>query len=271
MKPLVCAVLLLAAVRPACVLAGLGATEVTLDYIAKEAEQRAHKPYRSRKADLPEFLRAEHLDYDKYRQIEFRHDKALVGCRKTCHSASSFFIPAIFTRSRCMSMSSRSRMSSRSALCRIFSITRGLHIPNQIPADTGYAGFRILYRAERGRTNGMNWARFWARVIFGCWAKASVTACRRAGWRWIAASRIARRNFPFSPIGGWANRIATMTELRLYAILDSVSCAGAYEFLIRPAKPPSRHRSDSLFPRDGQSQGGGCRTESRSKPSASRR
>src|SRR5678815_6048734 len=53
------------------------AAEVNLAYVAKRAEQRAHKPFHSPRADLPEVLRADKLDYDKYREIEFRHDKAL--------------------------------------------------------------------------------------------------------------------------------------------------------------------------------------------------
>src|SRR5260370_7850467 len=51
--------------------------DVSLDYVAKKAEQRARKPFHSPRADLPDILRAAKLGYDKYREIEFRHDKAL--------------------------------------------------------------------------------------------------------------------------------------------------------------------------------------------------
>jgi len=53
------------------------AVQVTLDYVAKKAEERARKPFRSPRADLPAVLRQENLDYDKFREIEFRHDQAL--------------------------------------------------------------------------------------------------------------------------------------------------------------------------------------------------
>src|SRR5689334_20074514 len=49
--------------------------DVNLDYVAKRAEQRAHKPFHSPRADLPDILRADKLNYDMYREIEFRHDK----------------------------------------------------------------------------------------------------------------------------------------------------------------------------------------------------
>ena len=51
--------------------------QVPLDYVAKKAEERARKPFRSPRLDLPAVLRQNNLDYDKYREIEFRHERAL--------------------------------------------------------------------------------------------------------------------------------------------------------------------------------------------------
>jgi hypothetical protein len=76
MKRLVCWVLIAAAL-PVGRLAAYEYAEVTLDYVAAKAQQRAQKPFHSPKADLPDFLRQDKLDYDKYREIEFRHENAL--------------------------------------------------------------------------------------------------------------------------------------------------------------------------------------------------
>lgn len=92
-----CLTFLLVATWPGLVHARQEAVQVTLDYVAKKAEERAQKPFRSPRADLPDVLKK--LDYDSYREIEFRHDQALWS-RKTCRSAWSFFIPVTFTRSR---------------------------------------------------------------------------------------------------------------------------------------------------------------------------
>src|SRR5580698_4496972 len=62
--------------------AGTESAEVTLDYVAKKAEERARKPFRSPRHDLPEILRADKLDYDKYREIRFRRDQALWAAEK---------------------------------------------------------------------------------------------------------------------------------------------------------------------------------------------
>ena len=56
---------------------GAESAEVNLDYVAQRALERARKPFHSPRADLPKVLRQDNLDYDKYREIEFRHDKAL--------------------------------------------------------------------------------------------------------------------------------------------------------------------------------------------------
>ena len=41
------------------------------------------------------------------------------------------------------------------------------------------------------------------------------------------------------------------TELRLYAILDSVSCTGAYEFFIRPGETTiGEHQGHFVFSRN---------------------
>ncbi len=69
--------LVLVALLPGMAYARLESAQVTLDYIVKKAEERARKPFRSPKGDLPAVLRQENLDYDKYREIEFRHERAL--------------------------------------------------------------------------------------------------------------------------------------------------------------------------------------------------
>ena len=58
-------------------LSGAESADVNLDYVAQRALERAQKPFHSPRADLPRVLRQENLDYDKYREIEFRHDRAL--------------------------------------------------------------------------------------------------------------------------------------------------------------------------------------------------
>src|SRR5580698_6487734 len=57
--------------------AGIRPGNVTLDYVAQLALDRAKHPFRSPRADLPAFLKADQLNYDAYREIRFRREKAL--------------------------------------------------------------------------------------------------------------------------------------------------------------------------------------------------
>ena len=50
-------------------------TEVNFAWVTEKAKERATKGYSSQKSDLPEQLTK--LNYDSYREIRFRHDKAL--------------------------------------------------------------------------------------------------------------------------------------------------------------------------------------------------
>ena len=77
MNRILCLLVGLMAALPVEVLAQFRSTEVTLEFVAEKAEARAHKPFHSPRGDLPDILKADKLDYDKYREIEFRHEKAL--------------------------------------------------------------------------------------------------------------------------------------------------------------------------------------------------
>jgi glucans biosynthesis protein len=57
--------------------AGPEAAKITMDYVMQRALERAQKPFHSPKGELPDFLKADKLDYDKYREIRFRDDQAL--------------------------------------------------------------------------------------------------------------------------------------------------------------------------------------------------
>ena len=81
---------------------------------------------------------------------------------------------------------------------------RALHIQNDIPADTGYAGFRLL--------NQLNESNKWDEIgaflgasYFRLLGKGQRYGQSARGLAWTAANRTGRRNFPFSPTGGWAS------------------------------------------------------------------
>ena len=61
------------------------------------------------------------------------------------------------------------------------------------------------------------------------------------------ATRRRARNFPISPISGWSGRSRTRARMTIYALLDSPSLAGAYQFERAPRHDHPGRRSRRSF------------------------
>ena len=107
------------------------------------------------------------------------------------------------------------------------------NIANQIPANTGYAGFRLLYPLnqpnqldELGAFLGASYFRLLGKgQNYGESARGLALNCGESD---------RSEEFPIFTDWWLGKPHSDDNELRLFAILDSVSCVGAYEFLIRP-------------------------------------
>ena len=229
-----CLSLLLAATLPGLAYAKLESVQVTLNYVAKKAEERAHKPFRSPRADLPAVLRQENLDYDKYREIEFRHEKAL-WTEEELPFRVEFFHPGYLYQEPVHVNEFTLTHAQSIRFVQDFFNYRALHIQNQIPADTGYAGFRVLSPLnkpdkwdELGSFMGASYFRLLGKdQYYGQSARGLAVDCGEPD---------RPEEFPIFTDWWLGKPSRGDNQLRLYAILDSVSCVGAYEFLIQPGE-----------------------------------
>jgi periplasmic glucans biosynthesis protein len=248
MNRLVCVVLVAAAALPGKALARLESVEVTLDYIAKRAEQRAQKPFRSPRADLPDILRADKLDYDKYREIEFRHDRALWAADDLPFRIEFFHPGYLYEEPVHLNEFTLTAVQPIRFVQDFFNY-RGLRIQKQIPANTGYAGFRIL--------NELNQPNKWDEL--GAFLGASYFRLLGKGQRYGQSARGLAldcgepdrpEEFPIFT-DWWLGKPSREDDrLKLYAILDSPSCAGAYRFTIKPGETTITDVEAVLFFRD---------------------
>jgi len=215
-------------------LARLESAQVTLDYVAKKAEERARAPFRSPKADLPEVLRQDNLDYDKYREIEFRHEKAL-WLAEDLPFRVEFFHPGYLYQEPVHIYEFTLTHVQPIRFVQDFFNYRQLRIQKQIPADTGYAGFRLLYP--------LNAEDKWDEL--GAFLGASYFRLLGKGQRYGSSARGLAldcgepdrpEEFPIFTDWWLGKPHRDDDQLRLHAILDSVSCVGAYEFRIRPGE-----------------------------------
>ena len=215
-------------------LEGAESAQVTLDYVAKKAQERALKTFRSPKVDLPAVLRADSLDYDKYREIRFRSDRALWAMDNLPFRVEFFHPGYLYQEPVRVNEFSATHVQNIRFVQDFFDYGK-LKIQKQIPARTGYAGFKLLYP--------LNQADKYDEV--GSFLGASYFRLLGAGQRYgLSARGLALdsgetdrpEEFPIFT-DWWLGKPAMgSTELVLYAILDSVSCTGAYEFRIKPGE-----------------------------------
>src|SRR5476651_838852 len=123
---------------------GAESAEVNLDYVAQRALERAQKPFHSPRADLPKVLRQDNLDYDKYREIRFRRDRALWTADDLPFRVEFFHPGYLYQEPVHIYEFTLTHVQPIRFVQDFFDYGK-LRIQNEIPANTGYAGFRVLY------------------------------------------------------------------------------------------------------------------------------
>jgi periplasmic glucans biosynthesis protein len=248
MKRLVCCVLIAAAL-PVGRLAAYEYAEVTLDYVAAKAQQRAQKPFHSPRADLPDFLRADKLDYDKYREIEFRHEDALWATEPLPFRVEFFHPGYLYQEPIHVNEFTLTHVQPIRFVQDWFNY-RSLHFPRQIPADTGYAGFRLLYPLnkpdkwdELGAFIGASYYRLLGKgQSYGQSARGLALDCGETD---------RPEEFPIFTDWWLGKPSQGEDRLKMYAILDSVSCVGAYKFVLIPGDTTVMDVEAILYFREG--------------------
>src|ERR1700690_2618809 len=143
-----CLVLTIGLVLAGNVLIGAESAQVNLDYVAQRALERARLPFHSPRADVPKVLRQENLNYDKYREIEFRHDRALWAVDGLPFRVEFFHPGYLYQEPVHVNEFTLTHVQPIRFVQDFFNY-RALHIQNQIPANTGYAGFRLLNQSGK--------------------------------------------------------------------------------------------------------------------------
>jgi glucans biosynthesis protein len=206
--------------------------EVNLDYVAKRALERAQKTFHSPRADLPKVLRQDNLDYDKYREIRFRRDRALWSADDLPFRIE-FFHPGYLYQEPVHVYEFTLTHVQPIRFVQDFFDYGDLKIQNQIPVNTGYAGFRVLYPLNQ--TNQLDeLGAFLGASYFRLLGKDQRYGMSARGLALNSGESDRPEEFPIFTDWWLGKPQKEDTELRLFAILDSVSCVGAYEFLIRP-------------------------------------
>lgn len=210
------------------------AAEINFEYVARQAEERARKPFHSPRADLPDVLKQDNLNYDKYREIRFRREMALWTAEDLPFRVE-FFHPGYLYQEPVHVTEFTLTHSQPIRFVQEFFDYGDTHLGRKIPANTGYAGFRLLYELnqpdqfdELGAFLGASYFRLLGKnQRYGQSARGLALDCGETD---------RPEEFPIFTDWWLGKPHKDDDRLRLYAILDSVSCAGAYSFTIQPGE-----------------------------------
>ena len=215
---------------------GLGAesAEVNLAYVAHRALERAKHPFHSPRADLPKVLNQDNLNYDKYREIRFRRNRALWASEFLPFQVE-FFHPGYLYQEPVRINEFTAMHVQPIRFVQDFFDYGQLNIASQIPANTGYAGFRVLYALNNpGQMDELG--AFLGASYFRLLGKGQRYGQSARGLAIDSGESDRPEEFPIFTDWWLGKPGYGEKDLRLYAILDSVSCAGAYEFFIKPGE-----------------------------------
>jgi glucans biosynthesis protein len=208
--------------------------EVNLDYVAQRALERASHPFRSPHVNLPDVLRPDNLTYDRYRQIEFRADRALWADADLPFRVE-FFHPGYIYHEPVHVNEFTHTHTQPIRFVQDFFDYHNLNIGKRIPVGSGYAGFRVL-----NQLNGSNrWdelGSFLGASYFRLLGKDLRYGMSARGLALDSGEPDRAEEFPIFTDWWLGKPEQDDQELHLYALLDSVSCAGAYEFSIHPGE-----------------------------------
>jgi glucans biosynthesis protein len=217
---------------------------LTLDDVARRAQELASAPYQKPSSSLPEAIR--HLTYDQYRDIRFRPERALWRDARLRFEVM-FFHPGLqFTDPVAIH-----EITPGGVRDLAFDPDAFDYGNNRVDRDQlrglGFAGFRVVYplhaRAHRDEVLSFLGASYFRALGRGQRYGASARGLA------IDTALPAGEEFPrFVEL--WLERPAPgATALTVYALLDSPRMTGAYRFVLVPGRTTVLEVRALLFPR----------------------
>lgn len=222
--------------------------DITFDYVMKRAEERAKEPFKSPRADMPAVLREEKLNYDGYRKIRFRNDRAF-WLAENLPFRVEFFHPGYIYQEPVRMFEFTKTHVQRIRFVQDWFDYSDLGIERQVPAETGYAGFKIAHPVNKpGEYSEL--ASFLGASYFRMLGKDQRYGASARGLALDSGGTDRPEEFPIFTDFWLGKPAPDDTALKVYAVLDSVSCAGAYEFILRGGESTVASIEAALFFRE---------------------
>ena len=211
--------------------------------VLKRARELGTAPFEANPPPLPDVLAK--LDFDSWRDIRFRRDRALLGTEGGPFRMEMFHLGHIYPRPVTVNVVREGIATPVPYAASLFDYGRN-KIDKPLPLNLGFAGFRLLYPLNRpdvldevATFLGASYFRFLGRrQRYGLSARGLAVGAGAPG-----------EEFPFFR-EFWVETPGPSAErVTVFGLLDGASATGAYRFDLYPGAESVMEVSATLFPR----------------------
>ena len=227
--------------------AGMAGSAAAFDLaeLALHAQQLSREPYIDPRGGVPSWLLE--INYDQYRDIRFRPERALWRDRQLPFSVQFFHVGLYYDRAVAVNVVERSGAVKPVAFSPDQFDYGANEFESRIPQDLGYAGFRIHYPIKRAGYQdevavflGASYLRAVGRDhVYGLSARGVA----------IDTASSSGEEFPWFRAYWLVEPRPGAQEFTLYALLDSPSLTGAYRIVVAPGPQTRIDVELRLYPR----------------------
>jgi glucans biosynthesis protein len=210
-------------------------------WLRSEAKRLAGQPYEAPPSELPDWI--DGLDYDAYQSIKYRREKALWHGEGGMVEARLFHLGLFFRKPVIIAELEDGVAKPVHYSKDLFTYGPTLKVPGD-PQDLGFAGFRVGFAPDFDADMFAFLGASYFRAVGG-------TKQYGLSARGLAVDTALPRPEEFPDFRRfWLEKPdPESTTLRVHALLDSPSVAGAYTFVITPGEVTLMEVDATLYPR----------------------
>jgi glucans biosynthesis protein len=203
--------------------------------VVMRAQKLAASPYEANVPQLPPVFEA--MDWDKWRQIRFRPERALLRGGGNRFSLQTFHLGYLFTRPVTINVAREGTFAPVPYSTDLFDYGQ-LNLPRRLPIDLGFAGFRIHYPLNDPKEND-ELISFLGSSYFRWLGRDQKYGLSARGLAINTGKLDNNEEFPFFREFWIDTHDAKSDLLTVFALLDSPSATAAFHFDVRPGQHSS--------------------------------
>ncbi len=215
-----------------------------LDNVAQTAKKMAETPFQETKGEVPEALRK--ISYDQWRDIRFRPERALWRTRGLPFEVQLFHPGFYYDKIVKINTVDADGVHPVAFSPELFDYGKN-KFAAPVPANLGYAGFRLHYPINRPDYKDEVIA-FLGASYFRAVGKGQVFGLSARGLA-IDVGLSKGEEFPFFREFWLVRPAREARDIQILALLDSRSATGAYRFVVKPGEQTVVEVEARIYPR----------------------